>query len=107
MKTKHWLLLCLLPLLAHAQNPVSTQVLDEINKIDSNRIKAHVTYLADDKLKGRLPGKEGFQMAVDYVVKQYKEMGLKPAGENNTYLQKLTLRKTRFTRNCRFYADPA
>jgi hypothetical protein len=77
-----------------AQTKVPKAVLRHIQKIDSNRIKAHVAYLADDKLKGRLPGTPGYQMAVDYVVEQFKKMGLKPAGDNGTYLQKVHLRNT-------------
>jgi hypothetical protein len=78
-------LFSLLTISSFAQEIVSEQVLKHLNNIDTNRIKAHVAYLSDDKLKGRLPGKEGYQMAVDYVVKQYKEMGLKPAGKWGLY----------------------
>ncbi|PLK46138.1 M28 family peptidase [Emticicia sp. TH156] len=85
----------LLPFISIAQKPLNNDARMAIEQIDSNRIKAHVMYLADDKLKGRQPGKEGFRMAVDYVQKQYKEMGLQPAGEHGTYLQKVTLRKSR------------
>jgi Zn-dependent M28 family amino/carboxypeptidase len=91
-------LFSLLTISSFAQEIVSEQVLKHLNNIDTNRIKAHVAYLSDDKLKGRLPGKEGYQMAVDYVVKQYKEMGLKPAGENGAYTQKVILRKTKLVK---------
>ena len=64
-----------------------------LDKVDKEKIKSHITYLADDKLKGRQPGQEGYQMAVDYVVNQYKEIGLAPAGDNGTFLQKLILRR--------------
>ena len=93
MKKTFLTLFSFLSLSAFAQNIVSEQVLKHLETIDTNRIKAHVAYLSDDKLKGRLPGKEGYQMAVDYVAKQYKDMGLKPAGENGTYTQKVVLRK--------------
>ena len=98
MKNTFLLLFSLSTLSTNAQSLVSDQVLKEIDKIDTNRIKAHVAFLSDDKLKGRLPGKEGYLMAVDYVVKQYKEMGLKPAGEKGTYLQKVILRKTKLVK---------
>ena len=41
---------------------------------------AHVQYLASDDLKGRLPGTPGFEQAVQYVVREFKQIGLKPAG---------------------------
>lgn len=87
-----------LSLSTFAQGIVSEQVLKHLDNIDTNRIKAHVAYLSDDKLKGRLPGKEGYQMAVDYAINQYKEMGLKPAGEKGTYTQKVMLRKAKLVK---------
>lgn len=99
MKRAFCLLLSLIPLLGSAQKTLNSDVLAAINQIDTNRIKAHVVYLADDKLKGRQPGKEGYMMAVDYVQKQYKEIGLQPAGENGTYLQKVLLRKSRLNKD--------
>ncbi len=75
-----------------AQYKVPKTILKHIESIDSNKIKEHVTYLADDKLLGRKPGTPGYQMAVDYVVKHFKNFGLLPAGENNGYLQKVILR---------------
>jgi hypothetical protein len=35
---------------------------------------AHVQYLADDKLQGRLPGTPGFELATQYVVEQFKAL---------------------------------
>ncbi len=78
-----------------SQNLDSKEILAHLENIDTNRIQAHVNYLADNQLKGRLPGTEGYQMAVDYIIRQYKDFGLKPAGENKSYVQKLTLRKAK------------
>jgi hypothetical protein len=46
----------------------------------TDRFKSHITYLADDKLKGRDTGSEGEWMAADYIIEQFKTIGLKPAG---------------------------
>ncbi len=70
-----------------------------LDKVDKEKIKSHITYLADDKLKGRKPGTEGYQLAVDYVVRQFSEMGLLPAGDNGSYLQKLILRRATVNNN--------
>ncbi|PKV62818.1 M28 family peptidase [Pontibacter ramchanderi] len=64
-----------------------------LKKVKPNDIKAHVKYLADDRLLGRKPGTEGYQMAVDYVVEHYKKAGIEPGGENGTYLQLVRLRQ--------------
>ena len=60
-----------------------------MDRIDTNTIRSHIAYLADDKLKGRLPGTEGYQMAVDYVIEQYKKIGTTPGGDNGGYTQKI------------------
>jgi hypothetical protein len=64
-----------------------------LSQVDTAQIKADITYLADDALKGRLPGTEGYQMAVDYVIKRLTALDVKPAGENGTWLQEVKLRK--------------
>jgi Zn-dependent M28 family amino/carboxypeptidase len=47
---------------------------------------AHVQYLADDSLEGRNTGSAGFEKAAAYVAEQFKNAGLKPAGEKG-YIQ--------------------
>ncbi len=55
---------------------------------------AHVQYLASDERQGRLPGTPGFEAATQYVVSQFKAIGLQPAGGDG-YLQRLKLLPTR------------
>lgn len=76
------------------QVKISKNIQQAMNRIDTNTIRSHIAYLADDKLKGRLPGTEGYQLAVDYVVEQYKKMGVAPGGDNGGYTQKLVLRRS-------------
>ncbi|WP_026879922.1 M28 family peptidase [Hymenobacter norwichensis] len=64
-----------------------------LSKVNAADYRAHVQYLADDKLRGRLPGTAGYQLAVDYVISQYQKYGVQPAGENGTYLQTVRLRR--------------
>ena len=47
---------------------ISKSIKQAMSRIDTNSIRSHITYLADDKLKGRLPGTAGYQLAVDYVI---------------------------------------
>jgi hypothetical protein len=75
------------------QIKLSPEVETALSRVDTAQFKADIAYLADDKLKGRLPGTEGYQMAVDYVVSRLKGLGVKPAGENGTWLQKVRFRK--------------
>ena len=73
---------------------ISKEIKKAMDRIDTNTIRSHIAYLADDKLKGRLPGTEGFQMAVDYVIDNYKKIGLQPGGDNGGFTQKLVIRKS-------------
>lgn len=93
---KHFiiLLLCFIAFHSPAQHvKISKGIQNAMDRIDTNTIRSHIAYLAADKLKGRYPGTEGYQMAVDYVIEQYKKIGLQPAGDNNTFTQKIILRK--------------
>ena len=93
---KLWLSLCLIITAQQTfaqQIKLSNQVKHALTLVDTAQIKADIAYLADDKLKGRMPGTEGSQMAVDYVVSRLKLLGVKPAGKNRTWLQQVKLRK--------------
>lgn len=72
---------------------VSKEVAKSLKKVKPKDIRSHIQYLADDRLLGRMPGTEGYQLAVDYVIDQYKSIGVEPAGENGTYLQQVKIRK--------------
>jgi Zn-dependent M28 family amino/carboxypeptidase len=56
-------------------------------KVDSEKIRAHVKYLASDELEGRGMNQKGSELAADYIAAQFKSYGLKPAGDNGTYFQ--------------------
>lgn len=48
---------------------------------------AHIQYLADDSMRGRLTGSEDYLKAAAYVVDQFKSYGLEPAGLNGGFYQ--------------------
>ncbi|HEY5689259.1 MAG TPA: M28 family peptidase [Yeosuana sp.] len=64
--------------------------------VNPKDIRHHIAVLADDSLKGRLPGTPEYDKAMAYVANQYKKLGLKPLGdkEGSTYYQTLTLRNS-------------
>lgn len=62
--------------------------------MDTMAIRSHIAYLADDKLKGRAPGTAGYQMAVDYVISEFTKLGLKPAGDQGSFTQNFSLRRS-------------
>lgn len=47
--------------------------------------------ITNDKYKGRKSGTEGYNQVANYIAQQYKNLGLKPVGDNKTYLQSYNL----------------
>lgn len=59
--------------------------------ISSERIRAHVRFLASDLLEGRGPGTRGGQLAAEYIATQFALSGVRPAGEHGNYFQTVPL----------------
>jgi Zn-dependent M28 family amino/carboxypeptidase len=59
--------------------------------IDPEHIRWHVRYLSHDLLEGRGTGQRGGDIAAEYIATQLAEYGLKPAGDDGSYLQKVPL----------------
>ena len=62
-----------------------------LETIDPEHIRWHVRYLSHDLLEGRGTGQRGGDIAAEYMATQFAEYGLKPAGDNGSYLQKVSL----------------
>src|SRR5713226_6316762 len=62
-----------------------------LEKIDPEHIRAHVRFLSLDLLEGRGTGQRGGDIAAEYIATQFWLYGLKPAGDNGTYFQKVPM----------------
>src|SRR5438105_1188658 len=62
-----------------------------MQKIDPEKIRAHVRFLSHDLLEGRGTGQRGGDIAAQYIATQFAGYGLKPAGDNGSYLQKVPM----------------
>jgi hypothetical protein len=62
-----------------------------MHSIDAERIKAQVKFLSDDLLEGRGTGQRGGDVAARYLAAEFELYGLKPAGDNGTYFQKVPM----------------
>ncbi|MBI3586345.1 MAG: M28 family peptidase [Ignavibacteriales bacterium] len=69
---------------------VLTSLAQTISKpeITAAELRKHVSYLASDALEGRKAGSKGAEKAEQYIADEFKSYGLKPVGDNGTYLQK-------------------
>lgn len=87
------LILALAPTFLLAQSKKQKKAIAEQQKADQviiNNLKAHVQYLADDKLEGRSTGSAGEAMAMQYISNQFKVIGLQPKG-TNSYIQEFII----------------
>src|SRR6202789_4526315 len=83
------------PAAAPSHEPVSVRLPGEafaaMQTINPEHIRWHVRFLAHDLLEGRGTGQRGGDIAAEYIATQFAEYGLKPAGDNGSYLQKVPL----------------
>jgi len=56
-----------------------------------DHIRQHVRFLSHDLLEGRGTGQRGGDIAAEYLATQFALYGLKPAGDNGNYMQKVPL----------------
>jgi Zn-dependent M28 family amino/carboxypeptidase len=59
--------------------------------IRPDNIETHVHFLSHDLLEGRGTGQRGGDIAAEYIAAQFALYGLKPAGDNGTYMQRVPL----------------
>src|SRR5918912_559763 len=76
MRSTKRIVALLLPLalvlpLARAQQPAAN------DEPSVERLRAHITYLASDKLEGRRTGTPGAEAAAQYIADEFKRLGLR------------------------------
>ncbi len=59
--------------------------------INEKSLRADIKFLADDLLEGRGPGTRGDLLAQNYIVSQFELAGLKPAGQDGSFIQTVPL----------------
>ena len=67
-----------------------------VESISVETIKTTVNALAADEMQGRGTAQPGGDKAAAYLADRFAKIGLKPLGENNTYLQPIKFRETQF-----------
>lgn len=62
-----------------------------LTSITTNGILKHIKALSDDSFEGRAPGSPGEEKTIDYLVNQFKQLGLQPGNPDGTYIQPVPL----------------
>lgn len=80
-RSRALLIFLLIPWLAFSQK------LKKADKAIVDKLQAHISYLADDKLEGRRAGSNGEKLAAEYISQQFQKAGLQPKGDNGSWFQ--------------------
>jgi hypothetical protein len=78
-------------LLAAAAFTTDAADLPATTSVRAEAIRSHVDFLASDLLEGRAAATRGYDIAAAYVAAQFRQAGLAPAGDTDTYLQTVPL----------------
>ena len=73
---------------------ITAPTLGPTRAITVERLQTHLRVIASDELEGRDPLSPGFRAAADYVSGVKREIGATPLGDNGSYLQTVTMRRT-------------
>ena len=71
------------------EGPLTWTPRPTVADITANDLRTRLYQFADDSMLGRRIGELGNQKATAYIAREFKRLGLKPAGENGTYFQDL------------------
>src|ERR1700693_1455682 len=76
-------------------------------RVDPEKIRAHVKFLASDLLEGRGTGQRGGDIAAEYIATQFELDGLKPGAEDGTYFQNVPMMSVKTLPETSFKLVPA
>ncbi len=86
--------------LVQAQAPAPAPVKGvKFAQVSPGDLKEWLTYLSSDQLTGRQIYSEGYGLAAGYIQENLRKWGVKPLGENGTYLQTVKNRGYKVTRH--------
>lgn len=84
--------------LVQAQAPAPVKGV-KFSRVTPAELTEYLTYLSSDQLTGRQIYTEGYGLAAGYIQEHLRKWGVKPVGENGTYLQTMKNRGYKVTRN--------
>ncbi|MDE3213693.1 MAG: M20/M25/M40 family metallo-hydrolase [Bacteroidota bacterium] len=71
----------------------AAQRLKKSERLTLDRLRSEITYLSSDSLQGRNTGSEGEKLAYEYLTAQFKDLGLLPKGDHQTYIQSFEIKE--------------
>ena len=86
--------LLLLPSVLAAQSPASVQ--RAVRSIIPDDIKRRIGIIADDSMRGRDTPSPELEKVATYIAGEFRRFGLKPGGDNGSFLQRYSLDRVQF-----------
>ena len=77
--------------LSAQQTPAGSPADRVAHAVDSNSLRAHFEFLADDAMEGRRPGTRGAELTAGYLAAQFRRLGLEPAGDSGTFYHQVPI----------------
>src|SRR5215510_6516239 len=71
--------------------PAARPAAEVVADLSPTRYLEHVKFLSSDEMKGRGDGSPELDKAADYIASQFRTLGFRPMGDDNTYFQKFQL----------------
>jgi Peptidase family M28 len=93
LKSLPVLLAVLIPQHATAQTTLPREVRKAADQISVSELASSINYLASDALRGRFTFSPGLDSAAQFIVRRLRRAGLKPLGDDGSYLQHFALRR--------------
>jgi Zn-dependent M28 family amino/carboxypeptidase len=70
---------------------VSEDIKMAVASVTTNDLLRHIKILSADEFEGRAPGTRGEELTVNYLLEEFKKLGLKPGNPDGTYIQNVPL----------------
>lgn len=74
-----------------SQIVIAGEVKQAAASITTGDLMKHIKVLSSDEFEGRAPATRGEELTVEYLIREFKRMGLKPGNPNGAFTQKVPL----------------
>ena len=62
-------------------------------RVDGDRIKSYIEWMARDEMQGRTSLTDGYLKTAEWAAKNFKDWGLQPAGQDGTFFQDVAIER--------------
>lgn len=73
--------------------PLQENIQDTRLRVDGDQIKSYIEWMARDDMQGRKSLTDGFRKSADWAAENFRNWGLKPAGQDGTYFQEVPIER--------------